>query len=69
MQSENAQSPILFTESGIFVLLREVQFSNAARPILVTVKPSGDVGGITISVSVQTPIPLTEQVPSLFKVY
>ena len=56
------------TPSGIAMLVSAVQEESAKEPIIVTLSPSGETGGITMSVSVQVPIPLTEQVPSPFEV-
>ena len=59
VQPENALSPMLDTLSGIVTLVRLVQPLNASYPMLVTVSPEGEVCGMTISVSVQVPMPET----------
>ena len=55
----NTFSPILVTLDGMKMLVRLLQASNAWLPIAVTVSPASDMFGMTISVSVQVPIPLT----------
>ena len=59
LQSLNACLPIEVTLSGIVTLVRPVRLLNAFAPIDVTLSPSGETVGITISVSVQVPMPLT----------
>ena len=68
LQPENAYSPMLVTLLGMMTLVRLEQPENAERPMLVTGNPLY-IAGITISLSLHVPIPITEyDLPSLFKV-
>ena len=59
---------MLVTEDGIVIDVSELQSSNAYEPMPTTLSPAGETEGITISVSVHVPRPLTQQVPSPFEV-
>ena len=58
LQALNAKSPIDVTLFGIIILVRLLQSSNAKSPIDVTRLPLYFLG-MTISVSVHEPIPVT----------
>ena len=59
---------MLVTLSGITMLVKLVQTENAYSPMLVTGLPIY-LSGITISVLLQEPIPVTVYPPSSFSVY
>ena len=63
VQPLNAFLPISSIVVGIVIDVI-ASLANALRSIAKTVSPSGDISGITISVSAQLPIPTRYHVPS-----